>query len=215
MVLVDPRFRRRGAGTALLRHAIEHLDGKGVRTLLLQATPLGRPLYEKLGFEAEHELARYEGRPAAGPGSALVRPARPEEVESLVELDRAATGTDRGRLIRRLVEEAPHDTRVLEKDGGLLGFLLSRPGAKALQIGPCAAGFSGRSEVGEILLGDAFRRHAGQLVFIDVPLRNAAAVRMAEAHGLAPQRRLLRMRRGEPVLERPESIWASSGPEKG
>src|SRR5262249_34729790 len=61
MVLVDPVVRGQGIGTALMRHALAHLDGCGVRTVRLDATPLGRPIYEKLGFVPQFELARYGG----------------------------------------------------------------------------------------------------------------------------------------------------------
>src|SRR5882672_9524967 len=50
MVLVDPLYRGRGIGTALLEGAIQYLDERGVPTLKLDATPQGKPLYEKLGF---------------------------------------------------------------------------------------------------------------------------------------------------------------------
>src|SRR5258705_12655293 len=53
MMLVDVRFRRCGIGRALMSHALEDLDAHGVCTVRLDATPLGRPLYETLGFVAE------------------------------------------------------------------------------------------------------------------------------------------------------------------
>src|SRR5215467_18486 len=59
MVLVDPEFRNRGIGTKLLQRAVEHLDNAGIPTLKLDATPLGKPLYEKLGFVGEYEIERW------------------------------------------------------------------------------------------------------------------------------------------------------------
>src|SRR5262245_6183131 len=53
MVLVDAEVRGRGIGKALMSHALEHLDRRGIACLRLDATPLGQPLYEKLGFQAE------------------------------------------------------------------------------------------------------------------------------------------------------------------
>ena len=59
------------------------------------------------------------------------------------------------------------------------------------------------------------RRYGGQPVFIDVPTENQAALALAGSMGLTVQRRLVRMCRGEPVKDRVEELWASSGPEKG
>src|SRR3712207_6787044 len=61
MVLVDAPARGRGVGTALVRHALAALDRRGVPTVRLDATPLGQPLYERLGFTGQFRLSRYEG----------------------------------------------------------------------------------------------------------------------------------------------------------
>src|SRR3954465_13201950 len=50
MVLVDEAVRGRGIGRMLVTHALGSLDRHGVCTVRLDATPLGRPLYETLGF---------------------------------------------------------------------------------------------------------------------------------------------------------------------
>ena len=60
MVLVLSEARGQGTGTALLQHCIQFLQGRGVRGIRLDATPLGRPVYERLGFRAEWELHRWE-----------------------------------------------------------------------------------------------------------------------------------------------------------
>ena len=58
MVLVDPNYRKHGLGTALMNQA---LTFTGQRTVRLDATALGQPLYAKLGFVGEYELTRYAG----------------------------------------------------------------------------------------------------------------------------------------------------------
>ena len=65
MVLVDEAVRRRGIGARLVEHAVAHLRRRSIATLRLDATPLGRPVYAKLGFEPEYEVARWEGTPPA------------------------------------------------------------------------------------------------------------------------------------------------------
>src|SRR5262245_32370282 len=60
MMLVDAAFRGRGFGRALMLHALNDLDSRGIRSIRLDATPLGRPLYESLGFVAEAEFIRFQ-----------------------------------------------------------------------------------------------------------------------------------------------------------
>jgi len=60
MVLVHPDYRRRGIGGRLLLKCIEYLQVRGVRCIKLDATPQGRPVYEKLGFRDEWTMRRWE-----------------------------------------------------------------------------------------------------------------------------------------------------------
>jgi GNAT superfamily N-acetyltransferase len=213
MVLVDEAVRGRGVGTALMRHALAFLDGRGVRSVRLDATPLGRPIYEKLGFVEEYTLTRYEGvlQPAAMEGPE-VEPVAAGGLPQILQLDREVTQTNRAELLGLLYEEAPDLFRMVRRGGELVGFRAGRPGSNAAQLGPVEARDEGAARA---LLADASRRLIGRRVFIDVPLHNLAAVKAIEAMGLTAQRPLLRMGRGEPVRERIRELWASSGPEKG
>ena len=111
----------------------------------------------------------------------------------------------------RLLSEVLAEARWTEDAGVLSGFLLARRGALAWHLGPCLA----TAAVGPLLLANAFHRHAGQRVFIDIPDANWPAVQQAEAAGLKAQRPLYRMCRGPAPSEDPARIWATFGPEKG
>lgn len=220
LVLVEESLRGRGIGTTMMRHALDFLERRQVRGVWLDATPLGQPVYERLGFVAEFELARLVGQVSnlpsdTEPGSALPGPQVPamshEDIDSVVELDCRAVGHDRTKLLSQLCQEWPESGRVLRQDGRIAGFLLSRRGANAVQIGPCITD----RDAGWQLLDDAFSRFAGQHVYVDIPIANASAVKLAQACGLQEQRRLLRMRRGASAPVHVSRIWASSGPEKG
>lgn len=56
MVLVDEAFRHRGIASRLVEHALKYVEQRSVRTTRLDATPLGRPVYERLGFLPEYSL---------------------------------------------------------------------------------------------------------------------------------------------------------------
>ena len=54
---VAPDHRRRGIATALLDLLMADIRSRGVESVSLEATAMGRPLYEKYGFVAmEHEM---------------------------------------------------------------------------------------------------------------------------------------------------------------
>jgi GNAT superfamily N-acetyltransferase len=211
MVLVDVAARRQGVGSALLKHALAFLDERGVRTVRLDATASGQKVYEKLGFEPEYPLTRYEGTAMQAGTRCLTEEATAAMISELIELDHPMTGTNRSRLLTRLFEETPEAFRVLHAAGKLEGFITVRPGANATQIGPCVAS----AQAGPILLAEALNRCAGQAVFVDVPCDHVRAVTTLEAGGLKPQRYFMRMYRGERILDHVEGLWASAGPETG
>lgn len=211
MVLVEANARRRGVATALLRHALDFLDERGIRTIRLDATAAGQPVYEKLGFAPEYQLTRYQGIAPQLPAQPEIIQAAASESGEIIALDRQMTGTSREKMLVRLFEESPQGVRALRMDGRLEGYVSVRKGANATQIGPCVA----TTRAGQALLGGALNRCAGRPVFIDIPCDNAPAVEMAQASGLTAQRHFTRMYRGERVRDNPQAIWASSGPEKG
>lgn len=49
-VSVDATHRRRGLAEALMRALLEEVRARDLRSVTLNAAPMGRPLYERLGF---------------------------------------------------------------------------------------------------------------------------------------------------------------------
>ncbi len=116
MVLVRPKVRRLGIGRALLLHCIDHLRARGIRCVKLDATPLGKPVYERLGFKEEWMSSRWEHPGLAlgqvAPGS--IRPVRAGDLSIggvVSDLDTLAFGTPRTRLLTALAEHGRADCR--------------------------------------------------------------------------------------------------------
>jgi predicted N-acetyltransferase YhbS len=215
MVLVEQSFWGRGVGKTLMNRAVQVAEELGCATIRLDATPLGQPLYESLGFVPQYELTRYAGMIApndtfSSPPS-RVRFAGAAYIPSLVALDTTVTGTQRGRFLFYLFTGLT-ELRIVETDGSVIGYLTIRPGIEALQLGPCIAE---TAEAAGALLTDALSRRVGSRVYWDVPSSHLAAAQLAQSAGLAPQRKVLRMCRGKAVNDDVAKLWASSGPELG
>ena len=210
MVLVLPRFRRRGIATALMQHALAWVSARGIPVSRLDATLMGRPLYLRLGFKDEEVIERWE-RPAEGDSPAAY-PDRPSEFPShLMEADRHAFGCNRSRLLRDLADDPSVDLAL-----GDSGFAFSRPGSAARQIGPCVAS---RESAAESLLCETLALRPGERVFWDLLPSNKAACRLARRLGFRRARRLVRMARIEgkrdPVRPCPARVYAAAGFEFG
>ena len=136
MVLVDPDYRNRGIGTTLLQRAVEYLDGAGIPTLKLDATPAGKPLYEKMGFVTEYEIDRWVLK-----RSVIEEPLLPHEstapkaLSEALDFDRQAFGADRSKLLHSYNDQAPDLTLVAQTNGQLAGYAFGRRGLFADHMG--------------------------------------------------------------------------------
>ncbi len=219
MVLVDPDVRRRGIGTALLMRCIEHLRQSGVNCIKLDATPLGKQVYDPLGFVSEWSLSRWQTtelsvcperiETASDPGS---RPLDSRDIGCVADLDAAAFGVARNRMLSILAtQSATHVRR--DAAGRIVGYGMLRPGARAYYLGPIVA----EDESSGIVLADNLLGSIpDRPLYWDIPDTNQAAIRVARRYGLHRQRTLTRMYLGENTRPGTRSAqWAIAAPEIG
>ena len=134
-VIVDSRFRRRGIAAALLRELIP-LTAAEYPVLRLYATEMGRPLYEKFGFEPYAALSFLQLTPAETPNpDGSVMPLTQNELAEAAELDRNNFGADRSELIRSLLIASPENAWMQRKNGCMTGFIVRGPMSWLLQTG--------------------------------------------------------------------------------
>lgn len=202
MVLTHPDFRRRGLARALMEQALEHLAQRRVKCIKLDATDLGRPLYEALGFRFECPIQRFvrETSPAVPGHISALGPFDLDE-----GLDKSAFGADRRAL---LVELSGIESASLPSGSYAMG----RPGTNAAYFGPCVAH---SVQDADALLQWFLARHASERVFWDILPENTEAVKLAHENGFTEVRNLARMAFGRsPIIEN-SAVWAIAGFEYG
>lgn len=213
MVLVHPDMRRRGLGTALLMAGIEYLEKKGVAAVKLDATPMGKQLYDTIGFVDEYELERWQGTGQRGPQPERLRELTLDDLEALSAFDRPIFGGDRGRVLRRLLAEATIRVAGEFEAGELLGYAAIRPGRHAMYLGPWVAL---NPDTGQRLWEWGRAMAGGAPLFVDVLLPCPHALTLVQDAGFTRQRNLIRMFRGDNVSPgRPELQYGIFGPETG
>ena len=216
MVLVDPEFRSRGIGTALLERAVQYLDDVKIATIKLDATPQGKPLYEKLGFVSEYEIERWTLQRASPRNARIpnIRVSQSTELSpEILEIDRGVFGTDRSSLLKSLHREAPEFTNSVSAGAVVQGYALGRRGAFADHLGPW---MSGNSSAAEQLLETFVTRSARQKLIVDRMKANKLAAGLLEGSGFGYSRTLTRMYRGVNGFPgKPDVLCAILGPEFG
>lgn len=99
-IIVAPEQRRKGLGATITRELMALAERHGRKTLLLIATAMGAPLYERLGFRRSCDYTFFDARGhMETPVPPFVRPLEPRDVPDILALDRRATGEDRHLLL--------------------------------------------------------------------------------------------------------------------
>ena len=202
-IFVAPERRGSGLGRAVTRAIIDELEARGCRTLVLIATSMGRPLYEREGFAILDEQIRFsiDGLPAdGGPVDPLIRSFTPDDVEAIVALDRFATGEDRRAVLRSLL--TPSSTWVVVDAGGAVrGYLARAPWRGGALIAPSPDDALRLLEMRRRSTGISGKAAAGVLG------GNTAGRERLRAAGWLEEGSGVRMMRGEPLDWHPEAIW--------
>ncbi len=203
MMLVDQRFRRQGIGRCLMEHAIATLQNRSIRSIQLDATPLGKLLYDQLGFRTEFAFHRWHkpGSPTAS--SAPTATSMPLS-DANYALDRVTFGADRSVLLSCLAD----DSKVVSTSDGSFGML--RCGRVADYLGPVSATESSAALIIRQLVDSTSRD-----LFWDIPSQNTSAVYLATCCQCSPVRTLFRMTLGSSPQPHWVTLYALADPALG
>lgn len=220
MMLVDPAWRGRGVGARLLEEAMGAVPpGIPIR---LDATPLGRPLYQRYGFEDEEALTRHvtepldvaRGRPSrpAVDGtddvlSSQVRRLTSADLPAVIARDDRIFGAHRRILLRWALESAGQYAHAIDTGAGVQ-YCFGRAGRLFDQIGPVVT--SG-DDTARALVGASLAAAEGKSVIVDAFDRNSEFTAWLRSRGFSAARPLFRMRRAGHDGERGSSAAGVDG----
>ena len=139
LIGVVPEMQHRGIATHLMQHILDWLTLCGCEVALLDASPMGQPLYAQLGFVVDDQSEVW----LASPGYATPRNAggtvavlTESDLPALIAYDTPHFGANRAKVLAALLDEFPgrllatHDAA-----GQISGFVL----AQERTIGPWIA----------------------------------------------------------------------------
>jgi GNAT superfamily N-acetyltransferase len=216
MILVRPDERGHGLGTRVFDEVLERasalVSAGRLRAVGLDATPAGRGLYLKHGFQDGPALVRLRAEAATsaehGPAS---RPAA-SELDAVLERDWEVFGADRSPVLRALASAAPELTRIAWDGGQLRGYCFGRHGDHADHLGPVVAD---DEELARELVRSVLAATRRRPLILDARAASDWLAALREL-GFREQRPLTRMYLGEArPAARPEHELAILGPEFG
>lgn len=191
--ICHPDWRGKGLARPLWDRALAHLDGC---TIGLDAVPAQEATYRLSGFESDYRTLRHGGvAHAAPPMDARIAVLGQGVMPSVLAYDRPFFAVPRERFLHAWCAPMAASRRgfVLVEEGTLRGYGVIRRCREGYKIGPLLAD---TPEIADTLFRALAGEVRGQMVFLDVPGANEAALDLAERHELSAEFETVRMYRG-------------------
>lgn len=180
-IIVHPGYRNKSLGTEMTKALLNSINRETYNTVYLIATPLGEPVYKKLGFEEEGGQVFMRG--AKSPDYVAIpeiTPYKRQYGDKLLAMDFSVSGEDRTHKVL----EHLRDAVVYARQGELLGYYLPSLGeGHIIATDPVA---------GEALM--AYRLQDRDMAVL--PSDNTVGLQFLEARGFVRTRAAKRMRLG-------------------
>lgn len=192
MVLVDKSFRGRGVGKMLITNIIGAL--KNVNSIKLDATPVGLPLYQKLGFIEEYNIYRMTN-PSLQNFEKQVFNYEPINIDheifsDVLKLDKRIFGTARTYLLQTLLCNYPGKAYLIKRNKKLDGYMFGRDGVRFNYIGPV---FAFSHDSARILISKALESLNNKPVALDILQDKEELIIWLQSLGFIKQRHFIRM----------------------
>jgi predicted N-acetyltransferase YhbS len=207
-LIVKEGWRRRGAGSFLVKHAINYLQRKGAKTVGLYAYPQLTGFYGKLGFRADEEFAvMHAKKPISHSASAVTRIGK-DNFPKIALFDKGCFGGKRRKLLEKVLFNKENVGFYDLEEGKTAGFAVAKLYGDMAEIGPLIC-LPQRQDVAQRLLGAVVSAVAGRETYLCLPKKETALCRELSARGFAEDFTVKRMFFGEFVAKNCISIAES------
>lgn len=206
---VKKTYRRRGAGSFLVEHAVDYLRGKGVETVGLYAYPSLVGFYRNVGFQPHGDFVVFTGKPLCASVQKNVSLAGEENFRALIEFHRQCFWDDRGKLLEQILRQKGNLCYCYSEKGEVTGFVAAKVYAEVAEIGPLVCR-QDRVDVAVALAASILGQLSALEVYVCVSTREAELLEVVLKMGLKENFHLTRMFLGaappENCVYLPESL---------
>ena len=139
MIVIEKSFRGKGLGTILTEHLIQLAKKENCESIFLLATPLGEPVYKKLGFQTDSQYLFFvnESNVSLSKNYNNIFPFQPKDESEVFTLDQIAMGENRSEVLKPHLEKG----WVLKENEKVEGFFLPTLGNGLVIANNDSAGF--------------------------------------------------------------------------
>lgn len=211
-LIVNEAHRKKGAGSLLVKHALQYLRTKNVETAGLYAYIDRIPFYERTGFKYDSEFTVLNGKAISSPPKAVVMKAGKEDMHKIINYDGLCLGASRRKLLEPIIQDPDNLCCFTTEKGEIVGYGVAKVYRGMAEIGPLICS-EGRSDIAINLLRAILNRLEGLEVSMCVPTRQKTILNMLKKSGAVENFRVARMFFGNPYVK--DCICAAESLERG
>jgi len=210
--VVKENFRGEGAGSILMKHAIDYLKNKGVETIGLYAYPHLVNFYESFGFKPDVDFLVLQGKAALPATQQMLKAAKKQDVPEIIGLDCSCFGADRRKLLEPILLNKGNLCYVSTENSEIIGYVAAKVYDKMAEVGPlmCKAN---RAKAAVLLLKTILTRLNGLNVFVYIPKKETELLSILFKAGLKEDFQVVRMFMGPAVAK--NCIYTAESLERG
>ncbi len=211
-LIVKEEYRNRGAGSFLVKHAIDYLQGKGAETIGLYAYPELTGFYSSLGFRQDEDFSVLHAQALESSATETLQSVRTQNIAAIVEFDRRYFGGDRRRLLEPIILEEGNLSYYVSEDNAVVGYVAATVYEKTAWVGPLICK-EGNLAVAVSLLKAVFGKLRGKSVYVVLPKKEDALADVFFRVGFREDFFVSRMFLGRAVAE--NCIYMAESLERG
>jgi GNAT superfamily N-acetyltransferase len=193
-IIVDKDYRNQGIGTTITEALMDQLS-PFARTMHLLATPLGEPVYHKLGFQKDTAYVFLRDGMTELVDDDTIQTFQSKYKDPLLRLDKIVSGENRARLLELHLEGA----KIIVESGEVVGVFIPQLGEGLI--------IALTERAGETLLA---LKHS-DIAYASFPMENEVAAKFLLNHGFVEFRKAIRMYYGEKINWRPDKLFGRIG----
>ena len=195
-LIVKENTRNKGAGSLLVKHAVNYLQSKGVKTIGLYAYSNLIGFYSNLGFERDEDFSVLQAEALGSLTAETLPKIGTQQIQAIAEFDSGFFGGNRKKLLKSIILEKGNLSYYLAENDAVVGYVAAKVYEKMAEVGPliCQAG---HVDDAVSLLKAVLAKLTGLCVYVALPKKETALADMLFSAGFKEDFSVSRMFLGQ------------------
>jgi GNAT superfamily N-acetyltransferase len=211
-LIIKEKYRNKGVGSLLVKHAVGYLQNRGAQTIGLYAYPDLARFYSNLGFKIETEFTVLQAESLGSFHPQALPTVGKQQIKAIEKFDNECLGGNRRKLLESIILEEGNLSYFESEGDRIVGYVAATVYEKMAWIGPLICR-EGKVGVAATLLKAVLPNLAGKSVYTVLPKRQTVLADMLFNAGFKEDFCVSRMFLGQAVAK--NCIYMAESLERG